>query len=353
MNWNNRVTELLKTEYPIIQAPMLVVTTPEMVAAVSNLGCLGSLPLGYSNQEKAIEKIRAVKQLTDRPFAVNFFAYEQPDVGISPEPSTLREFYNRYAVPFFDELPQADPFPYYTELIDIVLAENIPVVSFHFGIPEPEDVKRLKSENIVLIGSATCTEEARMIEAAGLDMVVAQGVEAGGNRGTFINGNLPEVGLISLVPQIMDAVSIPVIAAGGLMSPQSIAAAFMLGASGVQLGSFFLRCMESGAPSSWKEAVASSMDTSTVLTRAWSGRYGRCITNEFVEQINEEEIFPSPFQHYLTNKLREEGRKKNDPAIQSLWAGQSAKYAEDKSVKDLLTKLIAGTEELLSYPFHF
>jgi nitronate monooxygenase len=342
----NKLTELLQVQYPIVQAPMLVVTTAQMVAEVCNVGCLGSVPLGYANQQKAKERIREVKALTNRPFAVNVFAYDKPTHVTNLNTDVLRSYYEKYAIAFFDEIPTADPYTYYTNLMDVIIEEEIAVVSFHFGIPGEDVVKKLKSKGIVLIATATCVEEARMIAERGLDIIVAQGIEAGGNRGTFIEGNLPEVALMSLVPQIIDAVDIPVVAAGGIMQAKNIKAAFELGAEGVQMGSAFLRCKESGATESWKNAIALCNDTSTVVTNVWSGRYGRCISNNFVKDMEADgKIFASPIQNFLTNKLREAGRQKDIPEIQSLWAGQSAKYAQDKTAKEVLEQLIAEVFE--------
>ena len=273
MKWNNRLTELLHIAYPFIQAPMLVVTTPQMTAAVSEAGGLGSLPLGYSTAQAARERIRTVKALTQKPFAVNCFAYDPPAAG-GQASETLRAYFNRYGLPF-GPLPEGDPYPFYTGLLDVILEEAVPAVSFHFGLPAPAVVDRLHARGVVLLATATSVAEARQAEERGLDIVVAQGIEAGGNRGSFSHERLPEVGLVSLLPQVVGAVGLPVVAAGGLMQPKSMAAAFVLGAQGVQLGSFFLRAAESGATASWKAAVQEATDTSTVLTRAWSGRYGR------------------------------------------------------------------------------
>lgn len=352
MNWDNRITQLLKVKYPFIQAPMLVVTTPEMVAAASEQSCLGSLPLGYSSTDKALERIRAVRKLTAKPFAVNLFAYQKSESVTRIEPLVLKSYYKKYGVPFYDHIPDQDPYTYYEDLVDLLIEEAIPVVSFHFGMPSAEVIEKLRRNDIVTICTATCVEEAKMIEQSGINIIVAQGTEAGGNKGTFLGGN-PQIGLVSLIPQVLDAVRIPVIAAGGMMQSRSIAAALMLGAEGVQMGSLFIRAKESGATPSWKDALVNSTDTSTVLTKAWSGRYGRCIQNSLVGDMPEHEIFPSPIQNYLTNKLREAGRKDDIPDIQSLWAGQSAKYAPDKSTSDILKELIEDTEALLSRPFQF
>lgn len=351
MNWTNSLTRLLQIDYPFIQAPMLLVSTPEMVAAVSNTGALGSLPLGYASPEKAALEIRAVKKLTQKPFAVNLFAYSKPAAMQETPSEALKSYYQQYGLEL--DLPHSDPYSYYTNVIDTILELQVPIVSFHFGLPDEETARRLKSAGIVIIAAVTSTEEAMMAESAGASLIVAQGIEAGGNRGTFTQGPLPEVGLISLLPQVIDSVKIPVIAAGGLMQPRSIAAAFVLGAQGVQLGSAFLRSTESAASNSYKTAVAASKDTSTGLSNVWSGKYGRCIPNKFVRDMEGQTVLRAPFQNYMTGKLRQVGRKEDNPEIQSLWAGQSARYASDKPTGEILTELIAGTNQILSKSFTF
>lgn len=347
MNWNNKVTALLKIDFPILQAPMLGVATPEMTAAASDAGCLGGLPLGYASKDTALAKIRTVKSLTGKPFGVNIFAYAPPQSKGSMNDDALRGLFKKYDVPFFEEIPVSDPFESYEEILNIVMEEKIPVVSFHFGIPKGAVIEKLKFKGIVTLATATCVKEAEIIEAAGIDIVVAQGIEAGGNRGTFLEGPLPQVGLFALVPQISDRVKIPVIAAGGIMDGRTTAASFVLGAQGVQVGSVLLRSRESGAPASYKNEIARTTDTGTVVTNVWSGRYGRCIENEFTRNIDSKNVHPSPIQHYLTSKLREAGRQKEITDIQSLWAGQSAHYATEDSVKDILQRLIRETEEVV------
>jgi Dioxygenases related to 2-nitropropane dioxygenase len=351
MNWKNKITELLHITYPLIQAPMLVVSTPKMVGAVSNEGGLGSIPLGYYSKDKALEEIKAVKKLTSKPFAVNLFAYEQSTEMKFKNMDVLKAIYQRYHIPFLDSLPENDPYPYYTELLDLIVSEAVPVVSFHFGLPDRSVVEYLHSNNIRLMATATCVQEALLIQERGIDIVVAQGIEAGGNRGSFIEGPLPQVGLISLVPQIADAVNIPVVAAGGIAEGRSIAATFFLGAQGVQLGSAFLRSVESGASVSYKNAVADSSDVSSVITNVWSGRYGRCIDNEIIHALQQEDPSPAPFQHFLTTPLRQKGRKEDLAVIQSLWAGQSARYASEQSCSQIFKELIYQAEISLEKSF--
>lgn len=347
MNWKNAFADKLNIDFPFVQAPMLGITSPQMVASVSNTGCMGSLPLGLTNNKQAQALIQAVKQQTSKPFSVNLFVYKSPSIERTPSMEILKSFYNRYGLPFPESLIAKNPFPVYEDLIQLLIEENIPAVSFTFGIPTSDIVTRLKSSGCVLIGSASCVEEAKLIEESGMDIVVVQGIEAGGHRASFMEGTLPQTGLISLLPQVIDAVTIPVIAAGGLMEGRSIAAALILGAQGVQLGSAFIRSTESVASKAYKASVAASTDTSTVLTNAWTGRYARGIKNGFITEMQNEEILPYPFQIYYTDQIRKKGKEQDSETIQAFWAGQSSKFAKDKNAGVIMSELIKDTERIL------
>lgn len=346
MNRNNPLTHLLKIKYPLIQAPMLGCTTPQMVASAADNGIMGSLPLGLLTKEKAQDLIRATKKLTNVPFSVNVFVYSTPRATKDSPLNFLRSYYEKNNLPF-PGAPQENPYPLYEELIDVIIGEKIPVVSFTFGLPVRQIVDQLKANGIVLIGIATCAEEAKKAQDSGMDVVVAQGIEAGGHRGTFIDGELPQVGLMALLPQVIDSVRIPVVAAGGLSQGKSIAAAFILGAQGAQVGSAFLRSKESALSMVHKDLIHSSTDSSTIISNAWTGRYARMIPNALTRQSPENELLPYLYQNYLTTLLRQAGKERNDPDLLTLYAGQSAKYARDASTADIVQHLIAETEEVL------
>lgn len=347
MNRTNQLINLLKVRYPFVQAPMLGVTTPEMVAAVSNEGGLGSLPVGLQSPEKTLDLIRKTKTLTDKPFAVNLFAHDIPavDVGaISVMQDQLVAITNRHGL----EHPLVDIEKLrhysYQEQIDILISENVAVVSFTFGVINGESIKRLHDAGIVLIGTATSVREAKYLETLGIDVITAQGIEAGGHRGTFLfDEPLPQIGAMSLIPQVVDQVSVPVLAAGGIMDGRTIKAAMMLGAAGVQVGSAFLRSNESLSIDSYKEAVQESVDTDTVLTRAFSGRWARGIRNTFhneVEKLNLD--FPAyPLLNDLTTPIRSASQKQNNKEFTTLWAGQSAHLAKPETSAAIVRELIA------------
>jgi nitronate monooxygenase len=236
------------------------------------------------------------------------------------------------------------------EQLRVVLEERVPVFSFTFGALAPEDVAALARNGAVVMGTATNVREARALEATGVHAVVAQGGEAGGHRGTFLGP--PERGLtgtLALVPQVVDAVRIPVVAAGGIMDGRGIAAALALGAQGVSLGTAFLACPESGASRVYKDALlARADDDPTTLTRAFSGRLARGLRNRFTEEMASAPLLPFPLQNALTADMRREAAKAGNPDLLSLWAGQAAPLARARGARDLVRDLVRETEEAVA-----
>jgi nitronate monooxygenase len=330
---------------PVVQAPMAGgnITTPELTAAVSNSGGLGSLAAGYLGAREVEQAIRKTRGLTPRPFAVNLFApgSRQPlsgDVGTQL----------RLLSPIHDRLgldPPAMPdrvAELFSEQIEVILAAKIPVVSFTFGLLPEDTMARLHAQGAFVMGTATTVAEAKMLEAAGADAVIAQGSEAGAHRGTFeVPAEPPLVGTIALVPQIVDAVQLPVVASGGIMDGRGIVAALALGASAVQMGTAFLTCDECGAPAAHKRAVLDAADDSTSLTRAFSGRWARGIRNRFMEASRRSGAEPLsyPWQNSLTTPMRAAAGKKGDPDYLSLWAGQGTRLARPMPAADLMRVL--------------
>lgn len=225
MIWNNQLTNLLKVKYPVIQAPMLGITSPEMVTAVSNAGGLGSLPVGGLSPEKTRELIQKVKQLTDKPFAVNLFAHNIPEYD-SNEAEAMRFFLQQLKKEqgFSAEIPELQSHKFYTykKQIPVLIEENVPIVSFTFGIPDDASLLQLKQNGATLIGTATCVDEAIFLEQKGVDAITLQGIEAGGHRSSFLNDTLPQIGLMALVPMTAKAVKVPLIASGAINSGATI-----------------------------------------------------------------------------------------------------------------------------------
>ena len=350
--------DLVPIKYPIVQAPMLGVTTPGMVAAVSNAGGLGSLPLGGLAPDKARMLIRQTRQATNRPFAVNLFAHPLASSAVDTDQikkmeDLLHSIYSTYGLNFERKRLEDYQFYNHTHLLELLLEEQVSIVSFTFGLLEAESTQILKEKGVTLIGTATSVKEALLLEKSGVDALVAQGFEAGGHRGTFLESEpLPQVGLISLLPQIVDQVSIPVIAAGGLFDHRSVKAVFALGAAAAQLGTYFIAADESAASQGYKDMLLKSDETSTQLTRAFTGRWARGIKNLLMEQLEQSGLaFPAyTYQNSLTSGLREFGKTNNLPELLSLWAGQSAaktSYGNTSQLfKDLINKIQNDTNPI-------
>jgi nitronate monooxygenase len=341
---------LLGIEQAIIQAPMAGATTPELVAAVSNAGGLGMLPGAYQQPERIAADIAAIRRLTARPFGVNLFAgSDEPSVGSDPVP--MLEILGRaHAALGLPEpvIPVVTPVPF-ADALEVVLGAGVPVFSFTFGIPNADAMAALKERGIVVLGTATTVDEARQLAAAGVDAVVAQGAEAGAHRGTFAGSfEAALVGTIALVPQVVDAVDLPVVASGGIMDGRGIVAAEALGASGVQLGTAFLTCREAGIPDAYKAAIRAARDDATALTRAFSGRPARGIVNPFMKEVEArpDAILPFPLQNSATRPMRNAAAAQGDTRYLSLWAGQGAPMARETTAADLVAALVREAAEV-------
>jgi len=335
---------------PIIQAPMGGgLTTPALVAAVCNAGGLGSLAAAYLTPEQILEDVRRIRALTDRPLNINLFAggYEMKSVpDARPMLTLLTEVHNALGLPA-PALPSLPPDPFPSQF-EAVLEARPAIFSFTFGIPSPEAMKRLKEQKILAIGTATTVEEARALEKAGVAAVVAQGAEAGAHRGTFLGPfESSMVPTMDLVRAVRPAVSVPVIASGGLMDGRDIARAFALGASAAQLGTAFLPCPESGTPEAYRQAILKARTDTTVITRAFSGRPARGLRNTFIEKLHgkEDSILPYPLQNALTRPMRTAAAKADIAGYLSLWAGQGITRARFLPAAQLIEQLVAEMKE--------
>ncbi len=350
-NWSDTpLAHRLNLHYPLIQAPMAGgATTPELVAAVCNAGALGSLAAGYLEPEHIRERIAQIRSLTDRPFAVNLFIPEPFEVN-----SDQIDEANALLEPYRKELdldnPESDPdryLPSFTEQLAVILEEGIDVFSFTFGLPKPEEMEALQDRNILTIGTATHLLEAIILEESGVDMIVAQGAEAGGHRGTFLGAREPIlVGTMALVPLLIKHLNTPVIAAGGLMDGRAIAATLALGAVGAQLGTAFLNCQESGVTPDYKTAIKEATETNTVLTRVFSGKYARGVKNRFINEMQPyEPVLPGyPVQNTLTQDIRAAAARQHRTEFMSLWAGQGCPLVEDRPAAELIAHWRSQTE---------
>jgi nitronate monooxygenase len=350
MNTWRQLAIQLGIEHPLIQAPMAGgSTTPELVAAVSNAGGLGSLGAAYLKPEDIVKFGRRVRELTDRPYSINLFAPQPPPGDVDPSRmlAVLARHHQELGLP--PPQPPTSPFPPFEEQVDAVVETGVRLFSFTMGIPPPAVLARLKARELVLMGTATNVREAKLLEAAGVDAIVAQGSEAGGHRGTFAEPfDAGMVGTMALVPQVVDAVRLPVVASGGIMDGRGIAAARLLGASGVQLGTAFLSCPESSASPAYKAALRAARDESTLITRALSGRPARGLPNALTQELgSSEDILPFPLQHAATSPLRGAAAARNDPRFMTLWSGQAASLSLGLPAAELVRKLIADSTRLL------
>ncbi|AMP90155.1 NAD(P)H-dependent flavin oxidoreductase [Legionella pneumophila] len=343
------LTEKLGFQFPIIQAPMAGgATTPELVAAVSNSGGLGSLGAGYMKPNEIKQVIRKIRQLTNKPFAVNLFIPEAHHATREQIQKACDDI-NLCCTELNIEIsPVSRPYSQsFVDQMQILIEEKIPVFSYAFGILEPMWIKHLKKNGTFLIGTATTIHEAIILEESGIDAIVAQGSEAGGHRGTFI-GNAEDalIQLSDLIPQIIDKIKIPVIAAGGIMDGKGIMSAMNAGASGVQMGTAFLSCFEAGISHQYKQSLLSQQQDNTVLTRAFSGKLARGIRNKFITCMDNRKIniLDYPIQNALTQVMRQKAKENDNIDFMSLWAGQSAQLCRHMSAGDLINTLVIEAE---------
>jgi nitronate monooxygenase len=354
MSIQTALIKRLGMTYPIFQAPLAGGgDTPALVAAVCEAGGLGFIGAAYLTPEQIGEAAGEVQTQTSRPFGINLFApAPMPHPPENPQPALER------VAPFFAELrlePPVVPTPApdsFNQQLTAALESGAAVFSFSVGILPKTAIEAIKGRGMFLIGTATTVEEAIELEKAGVDAIVAQGSEAGGHRATFgADFDAGLVGTISLVPQVVDAVTVPVIASGGIMDGRGIAAALALGASAVQLGTAFLTCDEAGVPEVYKKAILAAREDQTRLTRAFSGRPARGIVNRFMLEVERNDaadaILPFPLQNQLTRPLRNAAAKQGRAEFLSLWAGQGIRLAQHQAAALLMERLASETERVI------
>lgn len=337
---------------PVVLAPMGGgPSTPELAAAVSNAGGLGSLAAAYSSPEKIEQDIARIRELTKRPFVVNLFSpLRQLPIanGVDAVAQFLRPYHERLGLKA-PELPQK-PIEDFDQQLEAVAKARPAAVSFTFGLLPPEAMERLKAEGVYLMGTATTVEEARQLEQAGVDAVVAQGSEAGAHRGTFaVEAEEALIGTVALVPQVADAIKIPVIASGGIMDGRGIVAALALGASAVQMGTAFLACKEAGTSAAYRAALLKAREDQTTLTRAFSGKMARGLRNEYIERWNASGLahLAYPWQNAFTQPMRRAAAQAKQPALLSLWAGQGVRMLRETTAEKLMLDLKTEIKQAL------
>ena len=344
--------QLLGIELPIIQAPMAGVQVSALAVAVSNAGGLGSLPCAMLSLDGMCNELATIKAQTDKPFNVNFFCHVPPEPDAEREAAwqaVLSPYYKEYGIDV-DNIPtRQGRAPFSPEAAEVLEEFKPAVVSFHFGLPSAELLARVKALGSKILSSATTVEEARWLEAHGVDAVIAQGFEAGGHRGNFLTDDLStQIGTFALVPQIVQEVKVPVIAAGGIADARGVVAAFALGASGVQLGTAYLFCPEANVSPLYRQALAQAADNTTALTNLFSGRPARGILNRFLQESGPmSDAAPAfPYAATLVAPLRAASEQAWSVDYMQMWAGQAARLARSLPADEFTRNLAA---DVLSY----
>lgn len=322
--------ELLGIDLPIIQAPMAGVQGSALAIAVSNEGALGSLPCAMLGADSLRKELAAIRSQTDKPFNVNFFCHTPavPDAGREKAWRTaLAPYFAEFGIDAGAIAPGPARAPFDAQTADLLEEFAPPVVSFHFGLPAPELLARVRAWGAKILSSATTVEEALWLEARGVDAVIAQGIEAGGHRGIFLSEDLStQVGTFALVPQIAAAVKVPVIAAGGIASASGVGAALKLGAAGVQIGTAYLLCPEATTSAVHRAALKSASARVTALTNLFTGRPARAIVNRIIRELGPiNTAAPKfPLAAAAVSPLRAKAESLGLGDFSPLWAGQNA-----------------------------
>ncbi len=321
---------LLNIQLPIIQAPMAGVQGSALAIAVSNAGGLGSLPCAMLSPDAMRSELAAIRAQTDKPFNVNFFCHTSPAFSAEREAA-----WRMVLSPYFEELgidagsiaAGSGRAPFSHEAADVLEELKPPVVSFHFGLPAADLLARVRAWGATILSSATTVEEALWLEAQGCDAIIAQGLEAGGHRGHFLSEDLTaQVGTFALVPQVVQAVKVPVIAAGGIADAQGVAAAMQLGAAGVQIGTAYLLCPEATTSAVHRAALRSEAVRHTALTNVFSGRPARGIMNRLMREIGpmSPAVPEFPLASSAVAPLRAKAESLGRGDFSTLWSGQNA-----------------------------
>ena len=338
---------LVGVELPIIQAPMAGVQGGTLAVAVSNAGGLGSLPAALLTPEALRRELAQITAQTDKPYSVNFFCHIPPSRSDERETAwraTLAPYYEEFGLDLSMIVGSGGRAPFSSEAADVLDEFKPPVVSFHFGLPQAELLARVRSWGSKILSSATTVDEARWLEARGVDAIIAQGLEAGGHRGMFLSEDLvSQIGTLALVPQIVNAVKTPVIAAGGIADAKGVAAALALGAAGVQVGTAYLLCPEATTSAVHRAALKSDAARRTAVTNVFTGRPARGIVNRLIKEVGPmSAAAPSfPLAASAVAPLRAKAESLGSGDFSPLWAGQNASGCKEVPA-GLLTRALAA-----------
>ncbi|MDI1331413.1 MAG: nitronate monooxygenase [Pseudomonas sp.] len=338
---DTRILDLLGIELPIIQAPMAGATGSAMVIAASNAGGLGSMPAAMLSIEQLREELKTIRQQSQRPFNINYFCHQPPaaDEQRAREWKNLLEpYYRELGVDFEAPTPVSNRAPFDNAACEVLEEFRPEVVSFHFGLPEQSLLDRVKATGAKILSSATTVEEAVWLEQHGCDAIIAMGYEAGGHRGMFLSDDLSsQVGTFALVPQVVDAVKVPVIAAGGISDARGVAAAFLLGASAVQVGTAYLFTPEAKVSASHHKALRTAKESETAVTNLFTGRPARGILNRVMRELGPMSDKAPAFP--LAGGALMPLRAKGEADFSNLWAGQAFTLGVEVSTAELTRRL--------------
>ena len=351
----NSNKSLFGSDIPLIQAPMAGIQDSQLTIAVCNAGAIGSLPCAMIGLETMAREIQAIKAHSDGVFNVNFFCHNPPVAKPGAQESWRKTLAGYYAELDIDpgKISPAPPrAPFDEAMAELIEESRPPIVSFHFGLPNENLLGRVKHTGAKVLSSATTVEEALWLEANGADAVIAQGIEAGGHRGSFLSGDLTrQLGIFSLIPQIVNAVKIPVIAAGGISSAAGVQAAMALGAAGVQAGTAFLLCQESKTSEIHRQAIKSQIQSPhsrhTALTNVFSGRPARSIVNRVISEIgpicDTAPAFPTAAAALAPLRAAAESAGRGD--FTSLWCGQNPEGCAEVGAAEMVARLTLDSSE--------
>ena len=345
---DRRLLDLFKIDVPIVQAPMAGVMDAELVIAACEGGALGSLPCAMLSVEKAREQVNIIRQRVSTPVNMNFFCHTAVDADPAREAGwrqRLGDYYKELGLDPRMDIQAANRAPFDAAMCELVEELKPEVVSFHFGLPDKALLRRVKAAGSVVIGSATVVKEAVWLEENGADAVIAQGAEAGGHRGMFLTENIAaQPGTMSLVPQVVDAVRVPVIAAGGIADGRGIAATFALGAAGVQIGTAYLYTPDAKVSALGRAALSSADDGSTVITNVMTGRPARGVVNRLMREVGPLSSDAPAFPHAATAlaPLKVASEKLGRVDFTNLWAGQSVAVKRREVGATELTRSLAA-----------
>ncbi|SJZ45331.1 nitronate monooxygenase [Enhydrobacter aerosaccus] len=350
MKWHDRrLLDLFEIEHPILQAPMAGVSSPQMAIAASEAGGLGSIAAAMLTPETLRSELQLVQQATGRSINLNFFAHKSPAADADREGrwrERLSPYYRELGLPPDASAGGPVRAPFNSAQCDVLLEYRPKVVSFHFGMPDSALVEKLKAARIIVISSATSAEEARWLEQQGCDAIIAQGAEAGGHRGMFLNDDIArQAGTMALVPQVVDAVKVPVIAAGGIGDGRGIAAALALGAAGVQIGTAFLLTPEAKTAPLHRAALKQADDNSTTLTNLFTGRPARSIVNRYIREVGpmNPDAPAFPLAAGASYPLRAASEPKGSSDFMPLWSGQAPTFAREMPTAALMARFVEET----------